>query len=142
MMSKDNDFFGDVFDSPEDDPLLGGEESDPLNESSSQSPNQGVPSWMSDEHTNGTAASDEDETTDDQREEAPQTPERKEIVVEGERDDSSLNELNEAVGQGWRLVRISLARPNGQQAASRREAKRFVAILEQDRPQSLFDFGG
>jgi len=135
-MSDDSDFFGNVFDDPDDDPLLGGEDAASENPSSQESDPQGPPSWMSEEtHTNGEAPSSETENETG--------PERKQIVVDQRRNaDRGLDALNEAVGQGWRLVRISLARPNGEQAATSREAHRFVATLEQDNPQSLFDFGG
>lgn len=151
-MSEDSDFFDDVFDDPDDDPLLGGspEPSDDLDAESgdpsagsapSEEPErQGPPSWMSDEpNTNGTAFAPNGtepngaETSD---------PSRKQIVVDQEGDaGAGIDALNQAVGQGWRLVRIFLARPTGQQAATPQAAHRFVAILEQDRPQSLFDFG-
>jgi hypothetical protein len=69
-------------------------------------------------------------------------PEQKDILVD-QRDGTGdgLETLNEALGEGWKLVRISLAQPDGEQAVSRREAHRFVATLEQERPPSLFDFG-
>lgn len=140
MMAKEKDFFGNVFDSPEEDPLLGEEPGGTEEDDSDQSEDQGPPTWMSGEQTNGRSSSTDGDSTEQQR---GAQPERKEIVVEGETSEGQgLEELNEAVGQGWRLVRISLARPNGQQAASRLEAERFVAILEQESPQSLFDFGG
>jgi hypothetical protein len=133
-MSNDSDFFGDVFDDPNDDPLLGGEESSSDPSSSETSDHQGPPSWMSEEtNANGeTASAEVDEDAG---------PEQKQIVVDQRKNNKQgLDALNEAVGQGWRLVRISMARPDGEQAASTREAERFVAILEQDNPQSLFDF--
>jgi hypothetical protein len=133
-MTNDSDFFGDVFEDPEDDPLLGGDSSSSEQASPQEPEEEGPPSWMSEEQrTNGEAASSD---VDDTR------PGQKQIVVDqrgggGE----GIDELNRAVGQGWRLVRISLARPDGEQAATAQEAHRFVAVLEQDSPQSLFDFG-
>jgi len=139
-MSEDNDFFDDVFDDPEDDPLLGSAPS-PADESVPEEPapdepdQQGPPSWMSEESNANGASSSEAETETD--------PTRKRIVVDQEEGDAGtgIDALNEAVGQGWRLVRISLARPDGEQAATQQAAHRFVATLEQERPQSLFDFG-
>jgi len=139
-MSEDNDFFGDVFDNPEDDPLLGSESSSPDESRSSDEPapddsdQQGPPSWMSEEaDTHGASSSDVGENPG---------PTRKRIVVDQEGDaGAGIDALNQAVGQGWRLVRISLARLDGEQAATPRAAHRFVATLEQERPQSLFDFG-
>lgn len=147
-MSEDSDFFDDVFDDPDDDPLLGGspdpsddadsESGDlPTGSTSSEEPDwQGPPSWMSDEpNTNGTASAPNGTEESD--------PTRKQIVVDQQGDaGAGIDALNQAVGQGWRLVRICLDRPTGQQAATPEAAHRFVAILEQDRPQSLFDFGG
>lgn len=138
VMNDHTDFFGDVFESPEDDPLLGGE-GERSGEDEQSAREQGPPSWMQDdqESREGAADAPQDPTHDSGERGGP---ERKEIVVDQE-EQRGLTELNEAVGQGWRLVQISLDRPSGQQAASRREAKRFVAVLEQEGPQSLFDFG-
>jgi hypothetical protein len=67
---------------------------------------------------------------------------QKQIVVDPRRDEAAgLDVLNRAVGNGWQLVRLSLDRPDGEQAASRGDAHRFVAVLEKERAQSLFDFG-
>lgn len=131
-MSDDNDFFGNVFDDPEDDPLLGGEDS-PADESGTEAPDrQGPPSWMEEDRTNGEADSP------GSGEEA--SPTQKRIVVDHGPTGEGIDELNRAVGQGWRLVRISLARTDGQEVSSEREPHRFVATLEQENPQSLFDF--
>jgi hypothetical protein len=132
-MNDDNDFFGDVFDDPEDDPLLEGEASS-TDDPSETSDQPGPPSWMSGSpHPNGEAHADD-------REEAGANQKR--IVVDQQGSGGEgIDALNRAVGQGWRLVRISLARPDGEQAATARDAHRFVATLEQERPQSLFDFG-
>jgi hypothetical protein len=145
-MSDDSDFFGNVFDDPEDDPLLGddessdaSEENDSPDESSSLDDDLGAPSWMSDEPANGR---DSDSSSQPSSSDASDEPTRKEIIVDQQADDpNGLDELNDAVGEGWRLVQISLAQPDGEQASSRQAAERFVAILEQDSPQSLFDFG-
>ena len=149
-MSEDSDFFGDVFDDPQDDPLLGDssassgdaapENADQPTESDSQEDDkQGPPSWMSDQpNTNGTATSPNGAGPSESE---PSDPSRKEIVVDQQGDSGAgIDALNQAVGEGWRLVRICLARPDGEQARTPRAAHRFVAILEQDRPQSLFDF--
>ncbi len=136
-MSDDSDFFGDVFEDPEDDPLLGGEDASAENRASDTPEDQGPPSWMTDDpQSNGRHKDGDDER-------AKETgPEQKQIVVDqrGEKGEG-IDALNQAVGQGWRLVRICLARPDGEQSATPRAANRFVAILEQDHPQSLFDFG-
>lgn len=134
-MSDDSDFFGDVFDNPEDDPLLGDDGASAEDAPSSEEPErQGPPSWMEEPRSNGEASSHS--AAENTR------PEQKQIVVD-QRDDGAngLQALNHAVDQGWRLVRLSLARPNGEQAASSQEAHRFLAVLEQDNPESLFDFG-
>lgn len=140
----DDNFFGDVFDDPNDDPLLGGDPSDPEEASPDASSEQGPPSWVSDARDNGQApASDAHDGAGEQADnERPSGPDRKDILVD-QRDGSGngLETLNDALGEGWKLVRISLAQPDGEQAASRQEALRFVATLEQERPPSLFDFG-
>lgn len=136
VMNEHTDFFGDVFESPEDDPLLGGEGGrSSKKDAAGSEAEQGPPSWMQEEHEAGGRSSEEAQGHGHR-----EGPERKKIVV-GQEDQQGLTELNEAVGQGWRLVQISLDRPSGQQAASRSEAERFIAVLEQERPQSLFDFG-
>jgi hypothetical protein len=133
-MSEDNDFFGDVFDKPEDDPLLGSDPSSSDESAPDESDQQGPPSWMTEESdANGEPSRDPD---------ADAGPTRKRIVVDQEGDDGAgIDALNQAVGQGWRLVRISPARPDGEQATTSQTVYRFVATLEQERPQSLFDFG-
>jgi hypothetical protein len=146
-MDDHDDFFGDVFQDPEDDPLLGGDAPDDEAAGPSSSPDgaadQGRPSWITDEP---------DPTDDPASPDVPRGPssptdspgpsgasERREIVVD-QRADQGLDALNEAVAQGWRLIRISLAQADGP-AEGGRAADRFVAILEPDGPQSLFDFG-
>ena len=132
-MSGNSDFFGDVFDDPDEDPLLGGNES-AVGGSPERSDPQGEPSWMSegDERSNGTPSP----STADQNDAC-----RKQIVVDQRRGESEgMDALNRAVGDGWRLVRLSLDRLNGEQAASRTVSHQFVAILEQEEPRSLFDF--
>jgi hypothetical protein len=134
-MSQDSDFFGDVFDDPEDDPLLGGDSRSSDDPAPDAPDRQGPPSWMSEEPSPNGEASASDVDPDP-------GPTRKQILVDQQGDaGAGLDALNQAVGQGWRLVRINLARPDGEQAPPSRAARRFVAILEQDRPQSLFDFG-
>jgi hypothetical protein len=132
-MSDDSEFFGDVFDRPDEDPLLRDDlDREPPPESSAD-PAEKAPSWMSEDAESGAQAG------------AGRTregrPERKTIIVDqGAADGDGLEELNEALGRGWQLVQLSLARPDGPQASSR-PAARFEAVLEQDSPQSLFDFG-
>jgi len=136
-MDKHTDFFGDVFESPEDDPLLGGEEERSAEGSQSEA-DQGPPAWVQEADAQGRLPDASQDASSDP--DCGAGPERKRIVVDQE-EQQGLTELNDAIGQGWRLVQISLDRPSGQQAASRSAAKRFVAVLEQERPQSLFDFG-
>jgi hypothetical protein len=134
-MSDQSDFFGDVFDDPEDDPLLGGGEPS-SDDAPEESRRAGPPSWMSEEErVNGDAgahAPEEDTGA-----------ERKQIVVDQRPNARStgIQALNRAVGQGWRLVRIAVLRPNGEPADATSDAHRFLAVLEEERPQSLFDFG-
>jgi NADPH-dependent 2,4-dienoyl-CoA reductase/sulfur reductase-like enzyme len=132
-MSRNSDFFGDVFDDPNDDPLLGGEQSS-TGEATEQVQPKGQPSWMSEgeEYSNGVTSP----STADHNDVC-----RKQVVVDQRRGKAEgIDALNRAVGDGWRLVRLSLDRPNGEQAASRTAAHRFVAVLEQEEPRSLFDF--
>jgi hypothetical protein len=135
-MEDGSDFFGSVFDDPEDDPLLGGssggEEVSSESEPGPDPHDRGVPSWMSD-----------DEADAGEADPGGTGPEQKEIVVvqRGE-SQQGLDELNEAVGEGWRLVQLSLAESDGGGAAARKEEQRFVAVLKQESPQSLFDFTG
>jgi hypothetical protein len=132
-MSDHSDFFGDVFDDPSEDPLLGNEDG-PADETAERSDPHGRPSWMSDgEGSSEQAASSEADCN---------RAGRKKIVVDQRREEADgIDALNRAVGEGWRLVRLSLDRPDGEQAVSREAAQRFVAILEQEQPRSLFDFG-
>lgn len=132
-MSNDSDFFGDVFDDPEDDPLLGG--GDAPSDVPSEGPDgEGPPSWMTEDARGrgGHAGGDPDTAR----------PDQKRIRVDPAEDaGDGLDSLNRAVGQGWRLVGLSLARPGDEPGGASEPAYHFVATLEQDRPQSLFDFG-
>jgi len=127
---SDGNFFDDVFEDPDEDPLLGGEGAS--SEASSASPeSRGAPSWMDEEN----AESREEKTDREAR--------TKKIVVDqraGHGQD--LDELNRAVKQGWEVVRLSYQRPGTTTGGAGTEGRRqFVAVLEQDGPQSLFDFG-
>ncbi len=126
FVMSDSDFFDSVFDEPEDDPLLGNE-SESSEEHSSSSERYGAPSWM------------DDVETSDQAGQTSNEPEQKKIVVD-QRGDSSqkLDALNQAIKQGWEVVRLSL-----HQSAERgadQKPRQFVALLEKDSPTSLFDF--
>ena len=145
-MEDNDDFFGDVFDDPEDDPLIGGSDSDDSSsgyesdESASGSSEHGPPSWMSEERVNGHGSSEESAGSGSQKSDSG--PAQKTVIVDQSGDQTDgLDELNEAVGEGWRLVRITLSRSdqNGSERTDR--AEKFVAVLEQEGPQSLFDFG-
>lgn len=129
-MSNDSDFFDDVFEDPEDDPLLGGD-SLPADEDSDEP--EGPPSWMSnDTQMNGRTSAEPGDGLG---------PKRKQIVVDPrDGEGNGIDALNRAVGQGWRLVSLSLRRPDGEQASTQ-QAHQFVATIEEDNPQSLFDFG-
>lgn len=132
-MNDPSDFFDDVFDDPSEDPLLGNED-DPADETTERSDPHGRPSWMSDGECS-------DERTSSS-EAGCNRAGRKQIVVDQRREEADgIDALNRAVGEGWRLVHLSLDRPDGEQAVSRAAAQRFVAILEQEQPRSLFDFG-
>lgn len=133
-MSDDREFFGEVFDSPDEDPLLQDElDREPPPESSAD-PAEEAPSWMS-EASESEAHAGADRSPEGR-------PGQKTIVVDQHAaDGDGLEELNEALGRGWQLVQLSLAGPDGPQASSRRPAARFEAVLERDGPQSLFDFG-
>lgn len=127
-MSEQN-FFDDVFDNPDEDPLLGDDPSPPEGDSPESDSDPGVPSWM-----------DAESTQDPQEDQAEDDSRKKEIVVDqraGHRQD--LNEINRAVRQGWEVVRLSLRDPS-ETAGADRASRQFVAILKQDGPQSLFDF--
>jgi hypothetical protein len=126
FVMSDSDFFDSVFDEPEDDPLLENE-SESSEDHSSSSERYGAPSWMDDGETN------------EQAENTAEKSEQKKIVVD-QRGDSGqeLDALNQAIKQGWEVVQLSLH--NSAEGRPDQEPRRFVAILEKDRPNSLFDF--
>ena len=135
-MSDNDNFFGSVFEDPDDDPLLGGEGPDSKGSSDENNDIEGQPSWATEEvPANGKADSS---TEASENKDATQ----KQIVVDQHQEaGAGTDEINRAVEQGWRLVRISLPSTGREQAATTRKAHRFVAILEKEEPQSLFDFG-
>jgi hypothetical protein len=126
-MSEQN-FFDNVFDDPDEDPLLGG--SSPSEERSSESSGDpGAPSWM---NADGKSDSWAERAEDDSR--------IREIVVDHRTDSrQDLREINRAVRQGWDVVHLSL-RDSNTVNSSDRPARQFVAVLKQEGPQSLFDF--
>ena len=134
-MGDDSKFFDSVFEDPEDDPLLGDEE--PSSDPSARPDKRraGAPSWMG-----GPGDATTDRSSPDEARETG--PNRKEIVVDQSADDRrGLDALNEAISQGWKMVRLSVSEPGDESGAAARGGHRFVVVLEQEGPQSLFDFG-
>ena len=128
MADNNSTFFGNVFDDPEDDPLL--ENENASSDASAESPEQyGTPSWVDDD-----AASRENEETDRTQ---------KTIVLDqrsGKR--KGIDELNQSIEEGWELVRLALYQSDDQAGAGAAPVnRRFVAELSQEGPASLFDFG-
>lgn len=127
-MSEHN-FFDNVFDDPEEDPLLGDDPSSSEGNSPESAGDPGAPSWMDAENNQG---AQEGRAGGDSRE--------KEVVVDQRADHrQDLDEINRAVRHGWEVVRLSLRNPN-ETAGTGRASHQFVAVLRQEGPQSLFDF--
>ena len=157
-MSDQDGFFGDIFDSPNDDPLLqsddpsaAAEQSDQqefgsseprTSESASareQSPNNQsfstedeVPSWMNDDDFMSEGAADGGDLNE-------QVPAEKQQVVVAPRPEGEMRglaTLNEAFDHGWRLQNIGVSDESDLPQPA------FVVTIERDIPRSLFDFGG
>lgn len=126
-MSKDG-FFGDIFDSPDDDPLL---QSDP-DRSPSASDDVETPSWMDDD-------SFMDDGTEDTYDDVP--VEMQEVVVAPNDGNDTLDQINEAIDHGWRLAHITLTDKQRAAVPAGEASPRFVVTIERDIPRSLFDFG-
>lgn len=120
-MSKDG-FFGNIFDSPDDDPLLksDADRNDPVADDFAP------PSWMDD--------ADRDVDSSD---EVP--VEMQEVEVTPNDGTDSLEIINEAIDHGWRLAHITLTETETA-AASGDAPQRFIVTIERDIPRSLFDF--
>lgn len=126
---SDEGFFEDVFDRPEDDPLLGEEEPVAPDEQDVQ------PSWTREEseaseaYTSSPAGSRNADHADG--------PEQKTVVVRQEASNTDgLDALNKAVQRGWRIDDLDLK--SGRDEAT---TDRIVVTLERNGPQSLFEFG-
>lgn len=155
-MSDQQGFFGDIFDTPEDDPLLqseDGSDAEPDEDEPSPaepSPEESVGSESSDEPSSPDApmpawdqdlSMDEDapaETFGDGSSESTVPTEQERVVLSpGSREASrGIRTLNDACNDGWRIVRIRLSDSDG------RHASNVIVTIERDIPPSLFDFGG
>jgi len=147
-MSTNDSFFGDIFDTPEDDPLLGGENESPAEEGSpteSQTRGEGPPSWVSENsEVSRDAGTHDSAEPEDFQQTDPDNPkqEHKEIVVD-QRDGSTrgLHLLNEAVADDWRLTQVIAIDVESHADGDQTHVSRFVAVLERRKPRSLFGFG-
>jgi len=151
-MSDQQGFFGDIFDTPEDDPLLQSEDgsdaepddkdapSAPQENTGSESsdeptdPNAPMPAWGPDLSMDETA---EGETFGDGSSESAVPTEQERVVLSPGSSEASrgIRTLNDACSDGWRIVRIRLSDPDGRPA-------KVIVTIERDIPPSLFDFGG
>lgn len=121
-MSKDG-FFGDIFDSPDDDPLLksDADRDDPVPDDFD------TPSWM--------------DGTDRDVDGAGEGPvEMQEVEVAPGDGNDNLDRINEAIDHGWRLAHITLTEKQPS-SVSNGSSPCFVVTIERDIPRSLFDFG-
>jgi hypothetical protein len=153
---SDQGFFGDVFDSPDDDPLLQSDDSSDFDPESDESAPSGTgppepepagspsasggdqlasedhpPSWMNDDSFMSGGEGDADDVDD-------QVPaEQQQVVVAPRPGDEmrGVETLNEAFDHGWRLRKVGLA------DSAEPHDPTFVVTIERDIPRSLFDFG-
>jgi hypothetical protein len=154
-MSNQNGFFGDIFGSAEDDPLLQSDQdafssrgdgassvSEPqsVSESESQSESQSEPSRASSREPSHTASSPDSSSADSS---SPKTDamEVQEVVLhQSGNETNGLAELNEAVEDGWRFSHVSL--DDRIRSASGDVDTKITVLMERNTPRSLFDFGG
>lgn len=134
-MSNQNGFFGDIFGSAEDDPLLQSDD-DTLSSRSngaSQSvsePRTEPPSESSQETSSATSSSPKTEAMEVQ-----------EVVLhQSGNETNGLAELNEAVEDGWRFSHVSL--DDRIRSATGDVDTEITILMERNTPRSLFDFGG
>ncbi len=119
-----SNFFDSIFDDPDEDPLLDDETT--TSDEVASSADHESPSWT-------------DETIDQTND---TDPSRKTLILDprsgfGE----SLNTLNQSIKQGWDLAHLSLCSSDEEAEHTRGQAShQFVAVLEQEKPRSLFDF--
>jgi hypothetical protein len=138
-MGNASSFFGDIFDEPEDDPLLGGGPSEsPSEREGSPAPDQ-RPSWVEESSRDGKPS----------RSDAPRTetaggagdqdaPSEKTVSVTlggGE----ALNRINESIRGGWRLFHVALDR-RGDASRGEGPPTKVVMTLRREGASSLFDF--
>jgi hypothetical protein len=158
-MSDQQGFFGDIFDTPEDDPLLqseDGSDAEPDGDEPSpadRTPDESVGSESGDEPTSPDApmpAWDQDLSMDERdenpasetfgdgsSERAVPTEQERVVLSPGSSEASrGIRTLNDACNDGWRIVRLRLSDPDG------RHDSKVIVTIERDIPPSLFDFGG
>lgn len=134
-MSNQDGFFGDIFGSADDDPLLQSDDdtfssrgsgasqsaSEPRSESPPESPQ---------ETSSATSSSPKTEAMEVQ-----------EVVLhQSGNETNGLAELNEAVEDGWRFSHVSL--DDRIRSASGDVDTEITILMERNTPRSLFDFGG
>lgn len=158
-MSEHKGFFGNIFDSTDDDPLLqsdpGGDDSSGNGSVSSSNTGGGLFSaYTSASRSDGgrgptKASGDAPQPGSTQKPSAPSPPSASEhddyqTVVVQERNDpwtqddawDGLDALNDAVQTGWHVVNIEPSRETADAPLQ------LSILLERDIPRSLFDFGG
>lgn len=145
----DQDFLGEIFGDPADDPLLEGEE---LRGDGSEQAAE--PSWTSegkeadqDDHTDGADRAWEEHHSSNLREGSNHegnVPSEKTVAVEvGAKD--GLDEVNQSLRGEWYLAHVYLdeeSRPAEKHASEAdRSPGRVLMILRREEADSLFDFG-
>jgi hypothetical protein len=158
-MSDQQGFFGDIFDTPEDDPLLqsedgsdaepDGDEPSPADRTPDESvgsesgdeptsPDAPMPAWDRDLSMDERDENPASETFGDGSSEGAVPTEQERVVLSpgSSKGSRGIRTLNDACNDGWRIVRLRLSDPDG------RHASKVIVTIERDIPPSLFDFGG
>lgn len=130
-MPNSDGFFGGIFDSAEDDPLL---QSEP--DAYTSGTNDGA-------HAESDATPEPQPETTSDASPSPTTDaaEIQEVVLQQTGSSTrGLEDLNEAVENGWRVSHISL--DDKIRSASGDVDTEISILMERETPRSLFDFGG
>lgn len=140
-MSNQNGFFGDIFGSAEDDPLLQSDQDAFSSRGDGASSSVSEPQSVSDSESESSSTSSRETSSSSSSSPKTDAMEVQEVVLhQSGNETDGLAELNEAVEDGWRFSHVSL--DDRIRSASGDVDTEITILMERNTPRSLFDFGG
>ncbi len=138
-MSNQNGFFGDIFGSADDDPLLQSDED--VFSSRGDGASQSVSEPQSQPQSESSSGSSSETSSPASSSPKTEAMEVQAVVLRQSGNETrGLAELNEAVEDGWRFSHVSL--DDRIRSTSGDVDTEITILMERNTPRSLFDFGG